>query len=114
MKHKNNFVIFFFITGVLFLGMIYYIVKRESDSFLATAAAWIGSKLEGFDASPPPAIRCPENWKFFANSGGAGFCCGAEVNPYGGSCSDPEKLCALAPNMPDPRGPSFGFLRLCQ
>lgn len=111
-KKTHSYFLFFAITAIL--ATIYYITRRESDSALVGLVGWIGSKTEGFDAPPPPSIRCPKKMTFFANSGGKGFCCGAIVNPYGATCSDPAKTCALERGIPDPRGPAFGFVPLCK
>ncbi len=114
MATKKTHGYFLFFAIIVILSLIYYIIMRESDSFLAILASWIGAKTEGFDAPAPPSIRCPKAMKFFANSGGKGFCCGATVNPYGATCSDPAKTCALERGIPDPRGPKFGFVPLCK
>ena len=90
-------VIFFVVT---------YIARREGDSWLANGAAWFGKAVEGFavTASAGVGINCPKGWKFFNDPRGGSFCCGATVNPYGASCSDPAEMCAFEPGVPDPRG----------
>lgn len=113
MAAKKTYELYLFFAITLIFGMVYYIVKRESNSSFADLANWIGSKTEGFAIRVSPTVRCPKNMKYFANSGGASFCCGGVVNPYGATCSDPTKLCALAPNTPDPRGKPFGSVKLC-
>jgi hypothetical protein len=111
-KKTHGYFFFFALTAVM--AVVYYIATRESDSAFAGLAKWIGSQAEGFDAPPPPSVRCPSDKKFFVSAGGKGFCCGAEVNPYGATCSDPAKVCAMERGLPDPRGPSFGFVPLCK
>jgi hypothetical protein len=103
-----------FIALAATVAVVFYIVRRNSDSSLASAAAWVGQQLEGFDTKASTGTNCPKNWKFFNNEKGTSFCCGAEVNPYGASCSDPAKLCAFEPNVADPRGGARGALPLCK
>lgn len=95
-------------------AVIYYIVRRNDDSGFTKAVAWIGKVLEGFDTQASTGIKCPSNWKFFNNEKGTSFCCGATVNPYGASCSDPAKMCAFEPNVPDPRGGTRPAVPLCK
>lgn len=96
------------------LGVIYHIVRRETNSSIASFFSWIGNNIEGFDGKATTAIVCPKGMKFFVNERGVSFCCGGAVNPYGASCSDPAKLCAFEPNVPDPRGHQFGFVSVCK
>jgi hypothetical protein len=95
-------------------GVIYYIVRREKDAGFTQAVAWFGQQLEGFDTRASTAIKCPNNWKFFNDSRGASFCCGATVNPYGATCSDPAKMCAFEPNVADPRGGARPAVPICK
>ena len=110
---KTNYLFFFFATGLV-IAVVYLIVRRESDSSLAVAAAWIGGLAEGFDTRATTAIKCPRDMKFFVNARGVSFCCGGIVNPYGATCSDPSKLCAFEPNVVDPRGSAHGFVPVCR
>lgn len=102
------------IAVITIIAIVMYIVRRNENSGLASAVRWVSDRLEGFAVSPTTAIRCPQGWKFFNNSAGGSFCCGGEVNPYNGTCSDASKMCAFEPNVKDPRGPTFGALPLCK
>jgi hypothetical protein len=83
----------FFAIGLV-LAVVVYIVRRDQDSGFARLVAAFGEMVEGFDA---PSPSCPRGMKFFNDRKGASFCCGAEVNPIGATCSDPKKTCALEP-----------------
>ena len=113
MAAKKTYSLYFFFAIVAVLAVIYSIIRRESNSSLVDAIGWISKKVEGFDTAATTAIKCPSGMKFFVNARGVSFCCGGSVNPYGATCSDPAKLCALAPNIQDPRGSAYGFVRVC-
>lgn len=111
-KKGLNYVPILMILAVI--GVIYYIVNRNENSGFTNAVAWMGKALEGFDTRVSTGIKCPNGWKFFNNDKGTSFCCGATVNPYGATCSDPAKMCAFEPNVPDPRGGSRPAVPLCK
>ena len=89
--------------GVLAVVLVVvHIVRRDENSWVARAVGWIGERVEGFDARVRTATACPAGMRPFNNEKGASFCCGATVNPYGATCSDPKKTCALEPNADAP------------
>ena len=114
MAAKKTQSLYFFFAILAILSVIYSIVRRETDSSLVDAIGWISKKVEGFDTAATTAIKCPSGMKFFVDARGISFCCGGTVNPYGATCSDPAKLCALVPNVPDHRGPAHGFVPVCR
>ena len=59
------------------------IVRRDENSMVARAVAWIGGRTEGF-------LTCPTGKTAFTDEKGNSFCCGAPL-----TCSDPSKVCAL-------------------
>jgi hypothetical protein len=93
----------FLVTGLILL-VVYSIVRRDGDSYFARSARLIGQMMEGFTTRTSIGAMCPKGWKFFNNDKGASFCCGANVNPYGATCSDPKKTCALEPNLKNDKG----------
>lgn len=109
-KKNNPYLIFFAV--ILVLGITYHIVQRQNDSGLADMIGWIGKAVEGFDNTGTTAIKCPGTMKFFVDARGTSFCCGGTVNPYGATCSDPAKLCALEPNIRNSTG--TGFIPICK
>ena len=111
-KKGVGFVLVLMILAII--GVIYYIVRREQDSGFTKGVAWLGRQLEGFDSLASTGIKCPQGWKFFNNEKGTSFCCGATVNPYGATCSDPAKMCAFEPNVPDPRGGGRPAVPVCK
>jgi hypothetical protein len=114
MAKKSVSLIPLFISIIAVIAIVYYIVRRNGDLPVTNAVAWVGQSLEGFDTKATTASNCPKGWKFFNDSKGTSFCCGAKVNPYGATCSDPAKLCAMEPNIKDPRGGSRAALPICK
>ena len=100
----------FVVISIMFA--VYVIVMRESDSSFVNMISWFGKYVEGFStANAGIGIKCPQNMKFFNDARGGSFCCGATVNPYGATCSDPTKVCAFVPNVASPSG---GVFPLCK
>jgi hypothetical protein len=95
-KKIDNWVPFFLAIGAVFL-VVYNIVRRDNNSWLTQGIGWVSEKVEGFDIPPRTSTTCPQGMRPFNNEKGASFCCGATVNPYGATCSDPKKTCALEP-----------------
>ena len=92
--------LFFAVLAVILV--VVHIVRRDENSWLTRAVSWIGERVEGFDAQVTTGTTCPKGMRPFNNEKGASFCCGATVNPYGATCSDPKKTCALEPNTEFP------------
>ena len=91
-----------FFAVVAIVLVVVNIVRRDENSLLARAVGWVGERVEGFDSKATTATACPKGMRPFNNEKGASFCCGATVNPYGATCSDPKKTCALEPNTEAP------------
>lgn len=92
--------LFFAVLAVVLV--VVNIVRRDTDSWFTRAVGWISERTEGFDAPVKTATACPTGMRPFNNEKGASFCCGATVNPYGATCSDPKKTCALEPHAEVP------------
>jgi hypothetical protein len=95
-KKIDTWVPLFLAIGAVFL-VVYNIVRRDNNSWLAQGVGWISEKVEGFDSPAKAAKKCPQGMQPFNTEKGANFCCGATVNPYGATCSDPARTCALEP-----------------
>jgi len=100
-KQNGSWVALFIAVSTILL-VVYNIVKRDNNSWLATGIGWISEKVEGFDSPAKTSTSCPKGMRPFNNEKGASFCCGATVNPYSASCSDPAKTCALEPHADAP------------
>jgi len=88
---------------VIVVGIIVYIVVRDHPQF------------EGFAAPILNTPKCPDNFTFFNDKRGDSFCCAGQIDPYSHKCeaSGDNQLCAMKPNVQDPRKTSPRTLPLC-
>ena len=85
------------------VGIVGYVIIRDHPQF------------EGFAVPNLNTPKCPNSFTFFNDKRGDSFCCAGQIDPYAHKCeaSGDNQLCAMRPNVQDPRKTFPSILPLC-
>ena len=98
--------------GIVVLAVLFYIVKQPCAGPITRGVSAVSQWMEGFTNGGATGgtystsdSSCPPGFTFFNDGAGTSFCCRGTVDVFAHKCmaDGQADLCALMPNVADPR-----------